>query len=133
MATRRGLDCRLQLPVSVPFVSVQIHQPGIDVFDRLAADLPQLLERLLDAPAAPVAEHAQIPNAAGIYLFSELDHAIYVSQTRKLKQRLRNHTNPLGKNNQATFAFLVAKEEAEKVGHPLPRPGRTRCAPARRP
>ena len=97
-------------------MSVQIHRPGIDVFDHLVADLPQLLERLLAAPAAPVAEHAQIPNAAGIYLFSELDYAIYVGQTRKLKQRLRNHTNPLGKNNQATFAFLVAKEEAEKVG-----------------
>jgi hypothetical protein len=29
---------------------------------------------------------------------------------------LKNHTNPLGKNNQATFAFLVAREEAEKAG-----------------
>ena len=97
-------------------MSVQSHQPGIDLFDHLVADLPQLLDRLLSATAAPVAEHEQIPNAPGIYLFSELDHAIYVGQTRKLKQRLRNHTNPLAKNNQATFAFLVAKGEAEKAG-----------------
>ncbi len=97
-------------------MSVQIHQPGINVFDHLAAELPQLLGRLLAAPAVPVADHPAIPDAAGIYLFSELDHAIYVGQTRKLKQRLRNHTNPLGKNNQATFAFLLAKDEAEKAG-----------------
>ncbi len=97
-------------------MSGQIHQPGIDVFDHLVADLPQLLERLLAAPPAPVSGQEQIPNLPGIYLFSELDHAIYVGQTRKLKQRLRNHTNPLGKNNQATFAFLLAKDEAEKAG-----------------
>ena len=75
-----------------------------------------MLDRLLTAPAAPVADHSTIPEAPGIYLFSELDHAIYVGQTRKLRQRLKNHTNPLGKNNQATFAFLVAKGEAEKSG-----------------
>lgn len=97
-------------------MSVVVHQSGIEVFDHLATELPQLLEQLLAAPAKPVGEHHQIPNAPGIYLFSELDHAIYVGQTRKLRQRLKNHTNPLGKNNQATFAFLVAKEEAEKAG-----------------
>jgi GIY-YIG catalytic domain len=97
-------------------VSIQIHQPGVDVFDHLTAELPQLLGCLLAAPAAPVDAHPAIPSTAGIYLFSELDHAIYVGQTRKLKQRLRNHTNPLGRNNQATFAFLLAKDEAEKAG-----------------
>jgi hypothetical protein len=67
-------------------------------------------------PAAKVKSHQQIPEAPGIYLFSELDHAIYVGQTRKPRQRLRNHTSPLGKNNQATFAFLIAKAEAGKTG-----------------
>lgn len=97
-------------------MSLRIHQPGIDVFDHLVAELPHLLDRLLAAPAAPVAEHTVIPDAAGIYLFSELDHAIYIGQTRKLKQRLRNHTNPLAKNNKATFAFLLAKDQAEQAG-----------------
>jgi hypothetical protein len=97
-------------------VSIQVHQPGVDLFDHLVADLPQLLDRLLSATAAPVAEHEQIPNVPGIYLFSELDHAIYVGQTRILRDRLGNHTNPLGKNNQATFAFNVAKDEAAKAG-----------------
>lgn len=97
-------------------MSVQVHQPGIEVFAHLYSDLPQLLDRLLAASAAPVGDHPQIPLAPGVYLFSELDHAIYVGQTRKLRNRLKNHTNPLGKNNQATFAFLLAKAEAEKAG-----------------
>ena len=95
---------------------IQVHQPGIDVFTHLYSDLPRLLENLLAARAAPVADHPEIPVAPGIYLFSELDHAIYVGQTRKLRHRLKNHTNPLAKNNQATFAFLLAKAEAEKAG-----------------
>jgi len=95
---------------------VESHQPGIAVFDHLVAELPGLLGRLLDAPAAKVADHEAIPEEPGIYLFSELDQPIYVGQTRKLRRRLKNHTNPLGKNNQATFAFLVAKEEAEEAG-----------------
>jgi hypothetical protein len=97
-------------------MAIQIHQPGVENFDHIAADLPRLLQRLLAAAAAPVAEHGEIPNAPGIYLFSELDRPIYVGQTRKLRKRLGNHTSPLGKNNQATFAFLVAKAEAEKAG-----------------
>jgi len=97
-------------------MSLNIHQPGVEIFDHLVAELPQLLDQLLEAPAAKVGEHPPIPEAPGIYLFSELDQAIYVGQTRKLRQRLRNHTNPLGKNNSATFAFLVAKTEAEKAG-----------------
>ncbi|HEY5053455.1 MAG TPA: GIY-YIG nuclease family protein [Solirubrobacterales bacterium] len=97
-------------------MSVQIHQPGIDLFDHVVTDLPLLLERLLAAPAAPVAAHSAIPNAPAIYLFSELDHAIYVGQTRVLRERLDNHTNPLGKNNKASFAFNVAKEEAARAG-----------------
>lgn len=97
-------------------MAIAIHRPGIQVFEHLATDLPRLLDDLLAAPAAKVGRHPQIPEAAGIYLFSELDHAIYVGQTRKLRQRLRNHTNPLGKNNQATFAFLIAKADAGKAG-----------------
>lgn len=95
---------------------MEVRDPGLQVFDSLVAELPDLLDGLLAAPAAKVADHQPIPKAAGIYLFSELDQAIYVGQTRNLRQRLTNHTNPLGKNNQATFAFLVAKGESKRAG-----------------
>jgi hypothetical protein len=97
-------------------LAIDIHQSGVEIFDRVAADLPRLLDLLLAAEAAPVAQHEVIPNTPGVYLFSEQSKPIYVGQTRKLRERLGNHTNPLGKNNQATFAFLVAKAEARNAG-----------------
>lgn len=91
------------------------HQEGVDVFEHVVAEMEPLLDRLLAAPATPVSERASIPKAAGVYLFSEGTEAIYVGQTRNLRQRLRDHTNPLSRENQASFAFLVAKVEAEKA------------------
>lgn len=86
------------------------------------ARLPGLLEELLAAPAAKVSDHPSIPEAPGIYLFSEPgeqgeEKAVYVGQTRKLRLRLKNHTRLGGKNNQVTFAFLVAKTDAEAAGN----------------
>jgi hypothetical protein len=60
------------------------HDPGGEHFDRLVAELPRLLDRLLEAPAAKVAAQQPIPKEPGIYLFSELDQPIYVGQTRNL-------------------------------------------------
>lgn len=97
-------------------MALKIHKPGIEIYDATTARLPQLLQELLSAPASRVSAHSQIPEAAGIYLFSEKKKAIYVGQTRKLRRRLKNHTRLQGKNNQATFAFLVAKSEAEAAG-----------------
>jgi predicted GIY-YIG superfamily endonuclease len=84
------------------------------VFESVAAEMEPLLKQLLEAPTAPVDEHEQVPKKAGIYLFSKDDSALYVGQTRNLRNRLRDHTNPLSRENQASFAFLVAKQEAEK-------------------
>jgi hypothetical protein len=100
----------------------EIHQPGVEIYDSVVARLPELLQELLAAPPAKVADHPQIPEAPGIYLFCEPasegedEKAIYVGQTRKLRSRLNNHTRLGGRNNQATFAFLVAKTDAEAAG-----------------
>lgn len=82
-----------------------------------------LLAELLSAPAARTADHPEVPKSPGIYLFSKDGKALYVGQTRNLRARLRNHTNPLSRENQASFAFLVAKAEAVKAGVDV---GRTR-------
>lgn len=92
-----------------------IHDAGIQVFDGVVSGMNDLLLALLQAPAIRTAEHPEIPKASGIYLFSKGDEALYVGQTRNLRARLRNHTNPLSRENQASFAFLVAKAEAEKA------------------
>jgi hypothetical protein len=93
-----------------------VHAEGVEIFQGVVARMEELLAELLAAPAAPTADHAVVPKSPGIYLFSKGDEALYVGQTRNLRVRLRNHTNPLSRENQASFAFLVAKAEAEKTG-----------------
>ncbi len=46
-----------------------------------------------------------------IYLFSEGDHHLYVGRTRRLRQRLRQHSTPGAQHNQAVFAFRLARED----------------------
>jgi hypothetical protein len=100
----------------------EIHRAGIEIYNSVVARLPKLLEELLAAPAAKVSEQEQIPEAPGVYLFCEpashgdSESPIYVGQTRVLRSRLKNHTRLGGKNNQATFAFLLAKSDAEAAG-----------------
>jgi hypothetical protein len=100
----------------------KVHRPGVKIYNSVAAQLPKLLKELLAAPAAKVSEHL-IPEEPGVYLFTEPgrvggggEKAIYVGQTRKLRSRLKNHTRLGGKHNQATFAFLLAKADAEAAG-----------------
>jgi predicted GIY-YIG superfamily endonuclease len=45
-----------------------------------------------------------------IYLFSEGASHMYVGRTRHLRQRLRQHTIPAAQQNQAVFAFRLARE-----------------------
>jgi predicted GIY-YIG superfamily endonuclease len=98
-----------------------VHGEGVEIFEDVVARLDDLLRRLLEAPAAPMADHLVVPVSPGIYLFSKDDEALYVGQTRNLRTRLRNHTSPLSRENQASFAFLVAKAEADKAGVDLKR------------
>ena len=50
-----------------------------------------------------------------IYLFSENDRSLYVGRTRKLRQRLRQHSIPSAQHNQAVFAFRLAREETGRL------------------
>jgi hypothetical protein len=85
-------------------------------FDVAVAHMPALLDALRSAPKHRVAEHPSVPEAPGIYLFSEGDVPIYVGQSRKLRSRLIQHTGATRRQNQASFAFNVAKREASKAG-----------------
>jgi len=77
----------------------------------IEAALPHMLVDLWKAPNAPRLEHSDpIPTKAGVYLFAEADTPIYIGQTRNLRQRLANHCVPSGGHNQASFAFMLAKE-----------------------
>ena len=50
-----------------------------------------------------------------IYLFSENGQPLYVGRTRKLRQRLRQHSIPSAPHNQAVFAFRLARQATGRL------------------
>jgi hypothetical protein len=78
--------------------------------------MPELLTALTSAAKHCVADHPHVPNTPGIYLFRDADTAIYVGQSRKLRERLRLRTGATRRQEEASFAFNVAKREAKEAG-----------------
>lgn len=89
---------------------------AVATFTEIITRLPDLLAQLWAAPALPRSRHLRIPACPGIYLFTENGKPMYVGQTRKLSQRLGYHTRPGAPQEQASFAFLLAKAEAKRHG-----------------
>lgn len=86
--------------------------PGVAHFEDAVALMPALLDALRSAAKHRVADHPAVPNTPGIYLFNDGEKPIYVGQSRKLRTRLRQHTGATNRQNQASFAFNLAKREA---------------------
>jgi hypothetical protein len=96
--------------------SLHLDDEGLRRFDEAVSKMPRLLEQLLEAPAHRVSDHPSVPNSPGIYLFSQDGEPVYVGQSRKLRQRLRHHTDLLSGQNRASFAFNIAKRDAGLAG-----------------
>ena len=62
--------------------------------------------------AKPIeAKHAwSKTDTAGVYLFSENGRPLYVGRTNNLRRRYGLHTRPSSGDNQAVFAFRLARE-----------------------
>ncbi len=88
---------------------------GVRQFERAVDELPSLLKALKAAPKQRVAAHLSIPSVPGIYLFRDHGRAVYVGQTRNLRTRLRQHTADRGRENDASFAFNIARREAAQA------------------
>jgi hypothetical protein len=99
---------------------VRINESGLCRFGDAVAGMERLLVEFLAAPVAKRAEHRSIPKVPGVYLFSD-KKPVYVGQTRNLRTRLRNHTGAQATENQASFAFLIGKQEAGTAGIDLNR------------
>jgi hypothetical protein len=111
--------------MNAPLAATQAVSPPHDVaglkkFAEVTATMEALLARLWVAPAAPRKQQRRIPLAPAVYLFSESGKPMYVGQTRKLADRLRYHTRPGAPQEQASFAFLLAKASAKERGVPIP-------------
>lgn len=58
-------------------------------------------------------QFASLPKAlpkAGIYLFSDGEHHLYVGRTNNIRKRLQQHCRPGSSHNSAPFAFRLARE-----------------------
>jgi len=47
---------------------------------------------------------------AGVYLFSERDHHLYVGRSNSIRKRLQQHCRDGSRHNSAPFAFRLARE-----------------------
>jgi hypothetical protein len=94
-------------------------EAGRALFHAMVDELPRLLDDLTRAPGEAVAKHNGIPEKEGVYLFSDGVNPVYVGQTRNLRSRLRQHTSPSSRENQAALAWRMALKDAAAAGHPV--------------
>jgi len=84
-------------------------------YQDIISRFPNYMKKLTDdSPVLPY-ELENIPKR-GIYVFYENGKPIYVGRSKNLKQRFRQHRQQSSGHNSATFAFMIAKLDAEKVG-----------------
>src|SRR5260370_29316509 len=79
-------------------------------FQRYVESLHPSFERLMQmSPVKMSALPKRLPEKC-VYLFSEGEQTLYVGRTRRLRQRLRQHSVAGAQHNQAVFAFKLARE-----------------------
>ena len=93
-------------------------------FKEIFETLPELLGQLINSPFYM---RLELPSSLdqGIYVFYENEIPLYVGRTGRkgrFKTRLLEHGRPSSGHNTATFAFLIAKEKAGKLGMNLKKP-----------
>lgn len=53
--------------------------------------------------------------SSGIYLFSEGNSHLYIGRSNNIRRRIKLHSRPGSAHNQATFAFLMARQKTGNV------------------
>ncbi|MFO0493125.1 MAG: hypothetical protein ACK51T_11910, partial [bacterium] len=81
-------------------------------FAAMIEKLPPSLERLMAMVPVTIATLPPVGTMpkSGIYWLSEGSASIYVGRSRRIRERLQEHVCPSSGHNQASFAFLLARE-----------------------
>lgn len=86
-----------------------------DAFKQFVETLHPSFERLMQmAPLKMSALPKTLPDKC-IYLLSEKENHLYVGRTRRLRNRLRQHSVAGAQHNQAVFAFKLARETTGRL------------------
>jgi hypothetical protein len=94
-----------------------LHSPsniGRKVNNKFAKHVESLVPKLEDLLAITPCRDAQLPKVmpmCGVYLFSEGRKHLYVGRSNNIRARYGLHSRPSAPHNQASFAFLLAREE----------------------
>lgn len=92
-------------------------------FEEIIGRFPDFMKNLTgNHPVAPD-ELKEIPKG-GIYVFYEAGKPIYVGRTKDLRQRFQQHRRKSSDHHSATFAFLIAKLDAEQAKIPMKKDGK---------
>ena len=84
-------------------------------FKQFVETLHPSFEKLVQmSPLNMSALPSKLPEKC-IYLLSEADVHLYVGRTRRLRQRLRQHSVAGAQHNQAVFAFKLAREATGRL------------------
>ena len=81
----------------------------MDEFAQAVKDVEEKCSVLLTSPQYRMGALPKEMPCAGVYIFSEDGRALYVGRTNNLRKRLQYHMR--NHHNQATFAFLLAREQ----------------------
>lgn len=79
-------------------------------FRFLTERLDDRFELLLSMHPTTVAGRPRMMPKKGIYLLTEGNRHLYVGRSRNISSRLANHSRPSARENQAAFAFRLARE-----------------------
>ena len=92
-------------------------------FEDIIKQMPVLFERLQQTPIVKRLNiREQFPFKGGIYVLYEDGIPMYVGRTkRQISKRVLIHGRACSKHNTASFAFLLAKEKANRKGVNLSR------------
>jgi predicted GIY-YIG superfamily endonuclease len=84
-------------------------------FRALVDQLQPSFERLITMQPVTAATVPATAPSACIYLFSEGDNHLYVGRTRGLRNRAGQHSRPGSQDNQAVFAFKLARHATGNI------------------
>lgn len=76
--------------------------------------LHPLFERLMEMKPVKISQLPKSLPEKCIYLFSDGVNHLYVGRTRNLRYRLRQHCRPSARQNEAAFAFRLARKKTGK-------------------
>jgi predicted GIY-YIG superfamily endonuclease len=80
-----------------------------EAFKKYVDALNPAFERLINMPPITIATLPTVLPSECVYLFSEGDQHLYVGRTNHFHNRMRQHSIPASRHNQAVFAFRLAR------------------------